>query len=309
MAETQNMVMRIVAQSAEINSYDLFETLEKLGRTADATRSAVNRMVRAGLLSKIEPGKGQVRYRIGPQGQRMVDQFIKKLFRYHTILETGFTWDGNWHVVTFSIPEEHRDKRHLFRSKLIELGFGLLSASVWVSPYDYETEIAGLLTELDLVGHVTMLQCRRIWTPGEGELASRVYPIWHLAELENRYRALNSGLAAVKNTLIAAAGRSLSAAATEALFFQVIELQNELMDIILDSEPFLPLELLPADWPARETHHLLHAASQMLNEQQLIGGQHKFLFNLISGAEILGQFQESVGDYSWNWPAEKDKSL
>lgn len=309
MSETQNLVMRIVAQSGQINSRDLFTTLEKLGRTADAIRSAVNRMARAGLLSKTEPGQGQSGYRIGPQGQLLVDQFIKKLFRYHMVLETDFTWDGHWHVVTFSIPEEHRDKRHLFRSKLIEFGFGLLSASVWVSPFDYEAEIAGLLTELDLVGHVTMLQCRRIWTPGEGELADRVYRLWHLAELEKRYRTLNGGLAAIKNTLSSANGQTLAPAVAEKVFFEVIELQSELMDIILEAEPFLPLELLPADWPAPETHRLLHAVNQILNEQQLIDGERKFLFRLVSGAEILEQFLESVADDSWSWPDKKGEAL
>jgi phenylacetic acid degradation operon negative regulatory protein len=61
-------------------------------------------------------------------------------------------WDGNWLVVTFSIPERQRSKRDAFRTRLTEMSFGLLSSSVWIFPLDQEDEVTTLVEELGLAG-------------------------------------------------------------------------------------------------------------------------------------------------------------
>ena len=50
-------------------------------------------------------------------------------------------WDKKWRVIIFDIPENHRIKRDLFRSKLKEMGFLQFQKSVWVYPYPCEKEI------------------------------------------------------------------------------------------------------------------------------------------------------------------------
>ena len=52
-------------------------------------------------------------------------------------------WDGQWHMVIYSVPESERGLREQLRKKLAWLGFGALSASVWLSPH----ERAGLLKD------------------------------------------------------------------------------------------------------------------------------------------------------------------
>jgi phenylacetic acid degradation operon negative regulatory protein len=158
MAQTQNLILRIVTQRGEISSGELLEVLQKLGRSPDAVRAATNRMARAGLLTKIGRGRGNLRYGIGPQGQAVVEQFIVKILRYHMALEGQLAWDGNWLAVTFSVPEGQRSKRDTFRTRLAEVGFGMLSSSVWISPLDREAQVKALVEELGLAGQVALLR-------------------------------------------------------------------------------------------------------------------------------------------------------
>ena len=101
MAQTQNLILRIVAQRREISSGELLEVAQKFGRSPDAVRAAANRMAQAGLLTKTGRGRGNVRYGVGPQGQALIQQFTAKVLRYHMALEGQVTWDSNWLVVTF----------------------------------------------------------------------------------------------------------------------------------------------------------------------------------------------------------------
>ena len=96
MAQTQNLILRIVTQRGEISSQDLLDVVLKFGRSSDAVRSAAARMVRAGLLTRSGRGRGNVAYRLGPQGQVVVDQFISKVLRWHMALRGELTWDGGW---------------------------------------------------------------------------------------------------------------------------------------------------------------------------------------------------------------------
>jgi DNA-binding PadR family transcriptional regulator len=76
MAQTHNLILRIVAQRGEIGSAELMRVLEKFGRSPDAARAALNRMVQAEILTKVGQGRGDHRYRLGPQGQALVEQFM-----------------------------------------------------------------------------------------------------------------------------------------------------------------------------------------------------------------------------------------
>jgi phenylacetic acid degradation operon negative regulatory protein len=303
MAQTQNLILRIVTQRGEISSGELLEVLQKFGRSPDAIRAAANRMARTGLLTKIGRGQGNLRYGIGPQGQAVVDQFIVKILRYHMALDGQLAWDGNWLAVTFSVPEGQRSKRDTFRTRLIEMGFGLLSASVWISPFDQEAEVTTLVEELGLAGQVALLRCQRVWMPGVegiGELASRV---WGLEPLAAHYRDFNGRAEVLLESLDQV--RQGKEVDTEALFVGAMDLQQELLDIVLAEDPCLPAELLPPDWPSQRTHELFHALTRTVDQLELAGSRHEYLFYLIQGMEVLEAFR-AEGDDGLRWPSERN---
>lgn len=301
MAQTQNLILRIVAQRGEISSGELLEVVQKFGRSSDAFRAAANRMVRAGLLTKAGRGRGNLRYGIGPQGQVIIEQFIAKLVRYHAALGGQLAWDGNWLVVAFSIPEGQRSKRDAFRTRLTEMGFGLLSSSVWISPFDQEAEVTTSIEELGLAGQVALLHCQRLWMPGVESVGELVYRVWRLEELEAHYRDFNSRIEALLE-LLERIKRGENADA-EAHFFGAMDLQGELIDIVLTEDPCLPAELLPTDWPGQRTHELIHALTRAIDRLDLADSRYDYLFHLIQGMDVLEAFRPE-GDDSLRWPPE-----
>ena len=50
-------------------------------------------------------------------------------------------WDKKWRLVIFDISELKKDYREAFRGKLKELEFYPLQKSIWICPFDCETEI------------------------------------------------------------------------------------------------------------------------------------------------------------------------
>ena len=303
MAQTHNLILRIVTQRGEIGSVELMKVLEKFGRSPDAARAALNRMAQAEILTKVGQGRGDQHYRLGSQGQALVEQFIAKLTRYHLALSGRLAWDGNWLVVTFSIPERQRVKRDTLRARLTELGFGLLSASVWLSPFDQEAEVTALVEQLDLAGQVTLLRCQRIWQPGQPANANLAYQVWDLGALEHHYQDFNHHAEELTASLEQARqGKEID---VEAIFFGTMELQGELIEIILNEDPCLPAALLPPDWPGQRIHELFHALTSSISRLDLAGSRYEYLFHLIKGMELAWDFFPE-GDASWHWPSEDE---
>lgn len=104
-------------------------------RKKEVTKSAVNRLIKKGLVA-LEHG----RYALTKSGRAKLDEWNKA--RYH--IKNPKKWDGKWRVVIFDIPENKRGARRQIASILKETGFERLQDSVWVYPYDCE-DIIGLL--------------------------------------------------------------------------------------------------------------------------------------------------------------------
>lgn len=298
MAQTQNLIMRIVAQRGDISSGELLEVAQRFGLSPNAIRSAVNRMVRTGLLAKVGRGRGNLRYSVGPRGQALVEQFTVKTLRWHLALEGQLTWDGDWLVVTFSVPEGQRSKRDAFRARLTDMGFGLLSPSVWISPFEQAAEVETLVDDLDLAEQVVLLHCQRLHVPGVESVAQLAHRVWGLGALETHYRDFNSRVEALLASL-ERVGRGKEVDA-EAIFFEAMDLQNEVLEIILAEDPCLPPKLLPPDWPNQRTHELVHALTATIDAMDLAGSRYEYLFHLIRGMEVLDAFR-SHGD-GFHWP-------
>jgi phenylacetic acid degradation operon negative regulatory protein len=302
MAQTQNLILRIVAQRGEIDSAELAEVAQKFGLSSDAVRAAANRMARADVLTKEGRGRGNVRYRVGPAGQAIVNQFISKLFQWHMALEGQQVWDGTWLVVAFSVPEEQRVKRDAFRDRLIEMGFGLLSSSVWISPFDQEAEIAALVGELGLESMVAILHCDHIQMPGLAGVNDMARSVWDLESLAQHYCDLNRRIQALLASL-----ERVEPGSAEAIFFEAMDMQNELLEIILTKDPCLPTVLLPSDWPGQRTHELTHVVVNTIDHLEQVFDRYDYLFNMIQGMEVLEAFRVE-GDDALHWPEEHQAS-
>lgn len=72
------------------------------------------------------------------------------------------SWDKQWRLVIFDIPEKEKAKREIFRDKLKRLGFFQMQESVFVFPYPCEKELLFLREVLEIPHSVKLIRANRI---------------------------------------------------------------------------------------------------------------------------------------------------
>ena len=95
-----------------------------------SVRVVVARMRSEGWLEATRSGR-ETSYGLTEAAWRLLDEGRSRIFDRERNV-----WDGCWHMVIYQVPETERALREQMRKKLAWLGFGPLSASVWVSPHD-----------------------------------------------------------------------------------------------------------------------------------------------------------------------------
>lgn len=144
-----------------------------------ATRSAVSRITKRGLLVP-EHRDGQRGYVLSDAARTTLEQADRHIFGR---VERAALADG-WVVATFSVPEDERDKRHVLRSRLAWLGFGLLANGVWIAPARLLPELQESMTRLELSSYVTVFCGEH---RGFEEPRGLVERCWDLDELRELY--------------------------------------------------------------------------------------------------------------------------
>ncbi|MCL5094071.1 MAG: CRISPR-associated endonuclease Cas2 [Patescibacteria group bacterium] len=153
-----DIILKIIAKTAD-EGIDLarcflspYETLsgkydkkQKLSDlvTLKVLRNTTNRLKKNGCLEQVNK-KGKIVYKITEKGRKKIE---KLLFDHKS-------WDREWRIVIFDIPENQKRLRNILRSKLKKCGYKQLQKSVWVSPFDVLDEIEDLVDDFDLHGNV-----------------------------------------------------------------------------------------------------------------------------------------------------------
>jgi phenylacetic acid degradation operon negative regulatory protein len=228
----------------------LIRLLAPLGIRAPAVRTAVSRMVAQGWLEPVEAEPGVPGYAVTERARIRLDRAGARIYR------TSADWDGRWHVRVLS-PIAQRSRRERVRSQLRFLGMAPVSDSTWVSPHP-SVEVDRLLAEEE-VGFIAM-------TGVDVGPVERVLAAFDVATLGKRYDAWT-----------AEATGLVDGAAPSPDDVDAFVVRSELLHSwrkFLFSDPGLPDELLPPDWPGRraaaffDEHatRLLPAASRFIDQ-------------------------------------------
>lgn len=211
----------------------LVRLLVDLGVDEQATRSAVSRMRRRGLL---EP---QVRG--GARGYRLTELAVQALHdadaRILGPVDPPPLADG-WVFVAFSIPESERDRRHQLRARLGWLNFGMVTNALWMAPRRRLADLDHGVRELGLEEHVTVVVGQH---EGFEPLADLVRRCWDLDGLRELYRAYLTEAEAVRQRWA-----GVEPSGREAFVDYTLALHSWRKFPYVD--PGLPAELLPAGW-------------------------------------------------------------
>lgn len=226
--------------------------LGELGIDQAGVRSSVSRLKRKGVLESRQQG-GVARYAIAERSLQIFTDGDSRIYR-----PTRAGVDDPWLLAIFSVPESQRAKRHILRTELVRLGFGSVTAGVWIAPGTVREQVEHSLRRLGLLGYVTFFSSRYLNTP---ELRDRVAEWWDLESLERLYADFiqrHEGLFSEQSRTGAATDdRRREAFALYVPFFTRWR-QFPFLD------PGIPLELLPEGWNGQVAEHLFAQVHALL---------------------------------------------
>jgi len=223
---------------ALMRSFDVPET---------TVRVVVTRLRKEGWLDSVRSGR-ETSYRLTPAGWRLLDEGRSRIFD-----RAPGPWDGQWHMVMYSVPETERALREQLRKKLAWLGFGPLSASAWVSPHDRTEAVR------DEFAAVPNVQLDVFHARSDGPEWDRAFAdrCWDLAGLERDYAELVENYRPRLDSYRRGALNERQA---------LVERMRLIHDYRLFPfrDPDLPPELLPAGWSGRTAHGVFLEAHGLL---------------------------------------------
>ena len=157
----------------------LIRLMGVLGVDEPAVRSSISRLKRRGILES-QRREGSAGYALSGRARAILDEGDRRIFeRRRAVSGEG------WTLAVFSVPEAERKKRYMLRSRLSWLGFGTVSAGVWIAPSHLVDEIRDMLRRYGLEGYVDLFQAHYL---GFGDAREQVAQWWDLEELDRLYQ-------------------------------------------------------------------------------------------------------------------------
>ena len=236
----------------------LIRLMAEVDVDAPAVRSAVSRLKRRGLI-EARAVAGAAGYSLSPAGQQLLAEGDPRIFgRQPAQLSDG------WVLAVFSVPESERDKRHVLRSRLDQLGFGSAASGVWIAPQQLAEEARHRIGTLGLTDYVELFEGARMPIT---QLRATVGQWWDLAGLAEVY----NGFCATHEPVMRRWSRQRRPddAAAFADYMRVVDSWRK----IVYRDPRLPAELLPADWIGNRAERIffgLHATLRGAAEKHVM---------------------------------------
>lgn len=236
----------------------LIRVLGYFGLSQQAVRSTVSRMTRRGLL-RIDRVYSRSYYSLTDRSSLMIEEGAARIFQFHAPRDP---WDGQWHLVTYSVPESERDARDRLRQELSWLGFGMLTSALWISPHDFRNQVEALADSLGVRSRIEMFTARH---DGFADQPSIVGRCWNLAAINARYASFIQKYrpAYEAHCRLLDGGQDLDPSEYFVRRFNLIHEYRRFPYI----DPELPPELLPSDWRGDEAVGLFKQYHDLLADK------------------------------------------
>ncbi|WP_369252491.1 PaaX family transcriptional regulator C-terminal domain-containing protein [Streptomyces sp. R41] len=237
---------QVLGRGVCVYSGSVIEVFARAGVGEHATRSTLTRMVGRGLLLRRREGR-RTYFGLTERSEAILRDGEQRIWKSGAV---NRDWDGTWSLLGFSLPESWQRQRHDLRSQLTWAGFGPLFSGLWIAPG--EVDVSAIVAELGLAAHVKVFRAR---ADIGMDIAEMINDTWDLAELADRYRAFDDAWRPLREHPDASGKHPEDALALR------LRLSTEWLQVIR-SDPRLPVQHLPADWPAapaEETFRAVHA--------------------------------------------------
>lgn len=207
----------------------LVRILDALGVASPATRTAISRMAREGWLVPSEHS-GQRGYYATQRAQHHLSEAYDRVYRLRP-----FEWNGSWDVLVVSHDGDRSSRGRLFRS-LQYLGYAAMSPGVWVAPRR-STELPERIV-------IEGAHWDGFASHFDGDNVALAARLWNLNGLAASYREFIAALDADDVRL----ARGITAKEAFVMRTRIVHRWR----LFLFTDPGLPAEVLPADWPGQE---------------------------------------------------------
>ena len=221
----------------------LIRLLADLGVDEPAGRSAISRLKRRGIL-EARRHEGSAGYQLSAEALAILREGDARIFR-----QRRATLADGWLLAVFSVPETQRHRRHVLRSELTRLGFGMVAPGVWIVPAHPQDATAETLHRLGLDSYADLFHADHL---AFGDAAGKVRRWWDLDELERRYEAFIAAHEPALRRWEKDGAEPLKQHGAEPL--KQHEAFADYVRALTDwrrfpySDPGLPVELLPPGW-------------------------------------------------------------
>jgi len=236
----------------------LLRLCEELGFTAVAVRAALCRLSQQGWLERTTVNK-QSYYSLTRMGRTRVDEATPRIFSPHVE-----NWDGQWTILTYSLPERLRELRERLRRELIWLGFGALTPATWIIPKPVVEVTVRHLSERRLDKYVNLFRARHVNSLANAELTKKC---WDLEAVQARYRDFIKTWEPLWRSYQVSFNAG-DPPAESVCFASKMRLLHE-YGRFLYIDPRFPIELLPSGWLANPAWGVFRDCYFLLAERAL----------------------------------------
>ena len=233
--------------------------LAELGSEPSSIRSSISRLKKKGVLNSQRSTAGSS-YALAEGLEQHMQAGDVRIFS-----PVPASIGDPWLLVSFSVPESERKNRHIIRSGLTKMGFGSVSAGLYIGPARLQKEASEYIQEHQLWNYVDFFVCE---VSGIMDAQKKISQWWDLDSLANEYSNFiglyEPVLKQWQNHFLH--GGSETPRSAFAAYVPMVTQWHRLPFL----DPGLPAELLPDNWVGIKASKLfndLHRLLKPLSEQ------------------------------------------
>lgn len=266
----------------------LYELADAVGLSDTSIRLTVRRLVEAGLATSTGRGRGSV-LRLTPEGLavRVPDLGWTAMAYRQDATDGPGVWDGEWHLVSFEIPETQRAGRDALRTTLVDLLGAPLGGALYVSPHEWEAWAIAVATRHGVRDLVTTITTRRLEVGGERDPRRIAARLWPLVDLQRDLAEFVSTWEPVATDPPAATDEAA----------RVAFLASQRFEELMRRDPLLPVDAQPDGWAGPQARLVYRELIERL------GATHE----LLRRADVFSAFLDvvertsSMSDAAFGW--------
>ena len=284
------LVLSAVGADGRLDAEPLFAMAAAVGHSDKAMRDCLARVVKEGLLARVEGRGRSAIYRATDAGRATLDADLGWTAFAHRVDAGLESWDRRWRVIGFEVPEERRGGRDALRNVLVEMGAAPVQSGLYVHAYDLTDIVRQLAAHLGLADTLVTFTTRTIRVGADRPDEDLIDRLWPLAALADRYESTERQLASIAEEAPFADSDRLAAS----MFAAILDAEAVLRD-----DPLLPAEVLPVDWAGSRARRAFMAAHSAVSEHSELFSNSRLMRSFT--AEIDRALAETSASFWRRW--------